>query len=119
MDWIADPAAWAGLGTLVALEIVLGIDNLIFLAILAGKLPPAQRDRARILGLSLALIMRLGLLASISWVMSLTTPIVSFWKFEISWRDLILIVGGLFLLVKATTEIHERLELQRPEHVGG
>src|SRR3954466_13324262 len=110
MDWIADPAAWVGLGTLVALEIVLGIDNLIFLAILAGKLPPEQCDRARIVGLSLALIMRLGLLASITWVMSLTAPIIEFWRLSISWRDLILIVGGAFLLIKATTEIHERRE---------
>lgn len=119
MEWLTDPTVWVGLVTLVVLEVVLGVDNLIFIAILAGKLPPAQRDRARILGLSLALIMRLGLLASITWVMSLTTPIVSFWRFEISWRDLILIVGGLFLLVKATTEIHERLEVQRPENAGG
>src|ERR1041384_6846033 len=118
MEWIGDPAAWVGLATLVALELVLGVDNLIFLAILASKLPPGQRDRARILGLSLALVMRLGLLASITWVMSLTQPVISFWKFEISWRDLILIAGGLFLLVKATTEIHERLEVPKPEHAG-
>src|SRR3954466_5387144 len=109
MDWIADPAAWVGLGTLVALEIVLGIDNLIFLAILADKLPPEQRDRARIIGLSLALVMRLGLLASITWVMSLTTPLIELWRFAISWRDLILIGGGGFLLIKATTEIHDRV----------
>jgi predicted tellurium resistance membrane protein TerC len=110
MEWISDPAAWLGLGTLVALEIVLGVDNLIFLAILADKLPPEKRDRARIIGLSLALVMRLALLASITWVMSLTTPIVDFWRFDISWRDLILISGGGFLLVKATTEIHERIQ---------
>lgn len=110
MEWISDPAAWVGLATLVALEVVLGVDNLIFLAILADKLPPAQRDRARIVGLSLALVMRLGLLASITWVMSLTAPIFQFWRFEISWRDLILIGGGGFLLVKATTEIHERVQ---------
>jgi predicted tellurium resistance membrane protein TerC len=110
MDWIADPTVWVGLATLVALEIVLGVDNLIFIAILADKLPPKERDRARIIGLSLALVMRLALLASISWVMSLTTAVFGFWRFEFSWRDLILIVGGLFLLVKATTEIHDRLE---------
>jgi predicted tellurium resistance membrane protein TerC len=110
MEWISDPAVWVGLLTLVVLEIVLGVDNLIFIAILADKLPPQQRDRARIVGLSLALVMRLGLLASITWVMSLTNPILSFWRFEISWRDVILIVGGVFLLIKATTEIHERLE---------
>jgi predicted tellurium resistance membrane protein TerC len=110
MEWIADPAVWVGLLTLVVLEIVLGVDNLIFIAILADKLPPQQRDRARVIGLSLALVMRLGLLASISWVMSLTAAVFGFWKFEFSWRDLILIVGGVFLLIKATTEIHERLE---------
>jgi predicted tellurium resistance membrane protein TerC len=110
MEWITDPTVWVGLATLVALEIVLGVDNLIFIAILAGKLPPKQRDRARLIGLSLALAMRLALLASITWVMSLTTPVFALWRFEISWRDLILIAGGLFLLIKATTEIHDRLE---------
>ncbi len=110
MEWIVDPTVWVGLLTLIVLEIVLGIDNLIFIAILADKLPPEQRDRARIIGLSLALIMRLGLLASITWVMSLTATVLAFWRFELSWRDLILIIGGVFLLIKATTEIHERLE---------
>jgi predicted tellurium resistance membrane protein TerC len=110
MEWISDPTIWVGLATLVALEIVLGVDNLIFIAILADKLPPRERDRARIAGLSLALLMRLGLLASITWVMSLTAPLFAFWRLELSWRDLILIVGGLFLLVKATTEIHDRVE---------
>src|SRR5687768_13543377 len=105
MEWLTDPTVWVGLVTLVLLEIVLGVDNLIFIAILADKLPPRQRERARIVGLSLALIMRLALLASITWVMSLTAPLLSFWKIEISWRDLILIAGGLFLLIKATTEI--------------
>ena len=117
MEWIADPTVWVGLLTLVALEIVLGVDNLIFIAILADKLPQTQRNRARIIGLSLALIMRLALLASITWVMSLTTPVFTLSRFEISWRDLILIAGGLFLLVKATTEIHGRLEPR--EHVPG
>jgi predicted tellurium resistance membrane protein TerC len=84
MEWISDPAAWVGLLTLVALEVVLGVDNLIFLAILADKLPPEQRDRARIIGLSLALVMRLGLLASITWVMSLTAPLLEFWRLSIS-----------------------------------
>jgi CBS domain containing-hemolysin-like protein len=116
VDWIADPTVWVGLATLVALEIVLGVDNLIFIAILSDKLPESQRRRARTIGLSLALFMRLALLASISWVMSLTAPLFSVWRFEISWRDLILICGGLFLLVKATTEIHERLEVQRPQY---
>jgi CBS domain containing-hemolysin-like protein len=112
MEWLADPTVWVGLATLVALEIVLGVDNLIFIAILAEKLPPAERDRARRTGLALALVMRLALLASISWVMSLTAPVFTLWPFEVSWRDLILIAGGLFLIVKATTEIHDRLEVQ-------
>jgi predicted tellurium resistance membrane protein TerC len=112
MEWITDPTIWVGLATLIALEIVLGVDNLIFIAIVADKLPPPQRDRARILGLSLALLMRLGLLGSISWMMSLKEPLFGIWRFEFSWRDLILIAGGLFLLIKATTEIHDRIEPQ-------
>jgi CBS domain containing-hemolysin-like protein len=116
VDWLADPTVWVGLATLVALEVVLGVDNLIFIAILSDKLPPAQRNRARMIGLSLALLMRLALLASISWVMSLTAPLFTLWRFSISWRDLILIAGGLFLLIKATTEIHDRLEVQQPQH---
>lgn len=110
LEWMSDPAAWAGLATLIVLEVVLGIDNLVFIAILADKLPPHQRDRARILGLSLALIMRLGLLASVSWIVTLTYPILTFGEMEISWRDVILIVGGAFLLFKGTSELHERLE---------
>jgi len=108
--WINDPTVWLGLGTLVALEIVLGIDNLIFIAILADKLPPHQRNHARIVGLSLALIMRLGLLAGISWIATLTTPLFTFLGSDISGRDLILLTGGLFLLFKGTMELHERLE---------
>ena len=114
MDWLTDPSIWAGLLTLVALEIVLGVDNLIFIAILSDRLPPEQRDRARVIGLSLALFMRLALLAGISWVMSLTAPLFALWRFALSWRDLILIAGGLFLLVKATTEIHDRIEVRPP-----
>jgi predicted tellurium resistance membrane protein TerC len=110
MEWLADPTTWLGLLTLVALEIVLGIDNLIFLAILAEKLPPEQRDRARVIGLVLALGMRLALLAAIGWVMSLTYPVIEIWVISLSWRDMILIGGGIFLLIKATTEIHERVE---------
>jgi predicted tellurium resistance membrane protein TerC/Mg2+/Co2+ transporter CorC len=118
MEWITDPTAWVGLVTLVALEIVLGVDNLIFLAILSDKLPPRERQRARVIGLSLALFMRLALLASISWVMSLTAPLFSVGRYELSWRDLILIAGGLFLLVKATSEIHDRLEVQHEQRHG-
>jgi integral membrane protein TerC family protein/von Willebrand factor type A domain-containing protein/putative peptidoglycan binding protein len=116
MEWVTDPAVWVGLLTLVVLEIILGIDNLIFIAILADKLPPYQRDRARIIGLSLALLIRLGLLASISWVMSLTALLFTVFALEISWRDLILVLGGVFLLIKATIEIHDRLEAGPHEH---
>lgn len=110
MEWLLDPNIWVGLLTLVVLEIVLGIDNLIFIAILADKLPPHQRDRARLIGLSLALVMRLGLLTIVSWLVTLTTPLFSIASFSFSGRDLILLLGGLFLLLKATSELHERLE---------
>ena len=110
MDWIADPSIWAGLVTLVVIELVLGIDNLVFIAILAEKLPPAQRNRARITGLVLAMLMRLLLLASISWLVTLTRPLFSVGEFSFSARDLIMLGGGLFLLFKATVELNERLE---------
>jgi len=110
MEWIADPSIWAGLLTLVVLELVLGIDNLVFIAILAEKLPPAERDRARVTGLVLAMLMRQLLLASISWLVTLTTPLFSVRGFSFSARDLIMLFGGLFLLFKATVELNERLE---------
>lgn len=110
MEWLFDPTIWAGLLTLVVLEIVLGIDNLIFIAILADKLPPHQRDKARLIGLSLAMLMRLGLLTIVSWLVTLTAPLFALGSFSFSGRDLILLGGGLFLLFKATTELHERLE---------
>ncbi|MFM9921983.1 TerC family protein [Variovorax sp. H27-G14] len=110
MELLTDPAAWVGLLTLVVLEIVLGIDNLIFIAILAEKLPPHQRDRARVIGLSLALFMRLALLSIVSWLVTLTTPLFSLFGQGFSGRDLILLLGGFFLLFKATSELHERLE---------
>ncbi len=110
MEWIADPTAWMGLLTLIVLEIVLGIDNLVFIAILADKLPPHQRDRARLIGLSLALLMRLGLLASMAWLVTLTSPLFEVWGQSFSGRDLIMLFGGVFLLFKATMELHERLE---------
>lgn len=110
MEFLTDPAIWIGLLTLVVLEIVLGIDNLVFIAILADKLPPHQRDRARLIGLSLALFMRLGLLFAISWMVTLTEPLFSIAQFSFSGRDLILLIGGLFLVFKATMELHERLE---------
>lgn len=109
-EWISDPAAWAGLATLIVLEIVLGIDNLVFIAILADKLPPHQREKARLIGLSLALGMRMVLLASVAWIVTLTAPIFTVIGNEISGRDLILLFGGLFLLFKGTMELHERLE---------
>lgn len=109
-EWIGDPTAWMGLATLVFLEIVLGIDNLVFIAILADKLPQQQRDKARYIGLGLALLMRIILLLSISWVMTLTKPLFTVASLEISGRDIILITGGLFLLFKGTMELHERLE---------
>jgi len=110
MEVLMDPSIWIGLATLVVLEIILGIDNLVFIAILADKLPPEQRDRARQIGLSLALLMRLGLLTAISWMVTLTQPLLTLGRMTFSGRDLILLVGGLFLVFKATVELHERLE---------
>lgn len=118
MEWLFDPSAWVGLFTLIVLEIVLGIDNLVFIAILVDKLPPKERDRARVLGLSLALIMRLMLLTLMSWMIKLTAPLFSFWGLELSGRDLILIGGGFFLLFKGTFELHERIE-GRTAHASG
>ena len=118
MEWIADPNIWVGFATLVVLEIVLGIDNLIFIAILAEKLPPEQRDRARVLGLSLALVMRVGLLTMISWIVSLTAPLFTLGSMDLSGRDLILLLGGLFLLFKATMELHERIEGRSAQRSG-
>jgi len=110
MEWLSDPQAWAALATLTALEIVLGIDNIIFISILVGRLPARLREKARILGLGLAMGTRLLLLASLTWVMTLTAPLFVTLGQEISGRDLILLGGGLFLLVKSTSEIHENLE---------
>jgi len=109
-EWIASPEAWIALGTLTALEIVLGIDNIIFISILVARLPDEQRDRARRLGIMLAMVTRLALLFSISWVMGLTEPWFTLFGEEISGRDLILILGGLFLLAKSTHEIHASVE---------
>jgi len=110
MEWLGDPQIWASFVTLAALEIVLGIDNLVFIALLAGRLPPAQRSRARRLGLSLALGTRLALLGSIFWLVHLTDPVFSLAGHGFSWRDLILIGGGGFLLFKGTREIHLRVD---------
>ena len=110
-EWIASPEAWVALATLVALEIVLGIDNIIFISILVGRLPEHQRNKARQIGLGLAMGARLVLLFSIVWVMGLVEPWFSVFGHEISGRDVILIVGGLFLLAKSTHEIHSSLEI--------
>jgi predicted tellurium resistance membrane protein TerC len=110
MEWVTDPNALLAFATLTILEIVLGIDNIIFITILAGKLPEAQRARARVLGLGLAMITRIGLLFSLTWLMSLTAPFFSVLEHPVSGRDLILILGGLFLLGKSTVEIHDKLE---------
>lgn len=109
-DWILLPEAWMALVTLTALEIVLGVDNIIFISILVGRLPPAQRDRARIQGLALAMLTRIALLLSLAWMMRLTTPLFTLLAQPISGRDLILIGGGLFLLWKSSQEIWEGLE---------
>jgi predicted tellurium resistance membrane protein TerC len=106
----ADPAAWAALATLVAMEVVLGIDNLIFISILTNKLPEGSRERARRIGISLALIMRLALLGTVAIIVQLTTPVFSLLGHGFSWRDLILIGGGLFLVWKATKEIHHSVD---------
>ena len=112
MEWLADPSIWIAFATLTVLELVLGIDNIVFISILAGKLPPEQQAKARYIGLSMALIMRVILLFSLSWVMGLTEPLFTLPVFNhpVSGRDLILIIGGLFLIAKSTHEIHGSLE---------
>src|ERR671912_168921 len=109
-EWMTSAEGWIALLTLTVLEIVLGIDNIVFISILAGKLPPELRERARKVGLSLAMIIRILLLLSITWVMRLTAPLFGVFGQEISGRDLILIIGGLFLIAKSTHEIHDKLE---------
>lgn len=108
--WLSDPTAWVALITLVVLEVVLGIDNLIFISILTNKLPPEQQVPARRLGIGAALVMRLVLLATISFIVQLTAPVFTLFGHGFSWRDLILIAGGLFLVWKATTEIHHTVD---------
>ena len=110
MEWIANPQIWIGLLTLTLLEIVLGIDNVVFISIVAGKLPAEQQDRARRAGLGLAMFMRILLLLSLTWIMGLTHPLVSIFGLDITGRALILIAGGLFLIAKSTREIHLKLE---------
>ncbi|MDQ3224904.1 MAG: TerC family protein, partial [Gemmatimonadota bacterium] len=115
MDWITSPEAWIALFTLTVLEIVLGIDNVVFISILAGKLPREQQPKARLIGLTLAMFMRIALLFSLSWIIGLTAPLFAVLGEEISGRDLVLILGGLFLLAKSTHEIHDRLEGEEGE----
>ena len=110
MEWLASPEAWIALATLTTLEIVLGVDNIIFISILVGRLPPKERQRARVIGLGLAMFTRIALLLSLAWMMRLTDPLFSLLGHEVSGRDLILLGGGLFLLAKAVTEIHNALE---------
>lgn len=107
---LADPTAWVALVTLVVMEVVLGIDNLVFISILTNKLPEAERDRARRLGIGLALVLRLGLLATVAWIVQLTEPLFELFDHGFSWKDLILIAGGLFLVWKATSEIHHNVD---------
>jgi len=110
MDWISDPQAWIALLTLTALEIVLGIDNIIFISILAGKLPKDEQKKGRQIGLIMAMVTRILLLFSLAWLTKLTTPIFHMFHHGVSGRDLILIIGGVFLLAKSTIEIHDKLE---------
>ena len=116
MTWIASPDTWIALVTLTVLEIVLGIDNIVFISILAGKLPAARQARARTLGLALAMLTRVALLLSLTWMMRLTSPLFAVFDHEISGRDLILMVGGVFLIWKSTHEIHQRLEGESDSH---
>jgi predicted tellurium resistance membrane protein TerC len=109
-DWVSDPEIWASLITLMALEIILGIDNLVFISILAGRLPVEQQSKARKVGLAMALVSRLLLLATLAWIVTLTEPFIQVGRFALSWRDLILVGGGLFLLYKATHEIGNEVE---------
>lgn len=110
MEWLADPQIWIAFATLTVLELVLGIDNVIFISILSGKLPAEQQSKARFIGLTLALVMRVILLFSLSWVIGLTAPLFAVFNQEVSGRDLVLLIGGLFLIAKSTHEIHGSLE---------
>jgi predicted tellurium resistance membrane protein TerC len=123
MDYLAalfsDPAAWAALVTLVVMEVVLGIDNLVFIAILSNKLPPADRTRTQRIGIGLALVMRLALLGTVAWITQLTQPALSLFDHAFSWRDLVLLSGGLFLVWKATKEIHHNVSHDEEEDSSG
>ena len=118
MDWLSDPQTWSALLTLTALEIILGIDNIIFISILSDRLPAEQRTRARTVGLLLAMLMRIAMLFSLGWMLGLTAPLFAVAGHAITGRDLILIAGGLFLIYKSTTEIHAKLEGEEHERDG-
>lgn len=115
IDWLFDPNIWASLVALTAMEIVLGIDNVVFISIIVARLQPPQRDRIRRIGLTLALLFRVVMLFMITWVIGLTTPVFTVIEQEVSWRDLILIAGGLFLIAKATREVHDSIETGEDE----
>src|SRR3954454_1607885 len=115
LELLADPNAWAALVTLTVLEIVLGIDNVVFISVLVARLPEEQAKRARQIGLGLALVFRLILLAALSWLIGLTQPVITPFHMEITWRDIILIGGGLFLIAKSTHEIHREVEASHGE----
>ena len=110
LEWLSSPEAWIALASLTAIEIVLGIDNVVFISVLVSKLPKEQADRARKIGLALALIFRIILLFFLSWLIGLTQPVVEYAGISLSWRDIVLVAGGLFLLVKATREVHAEVE---------
>lgn len=110
MDWLLRPEAWTALLALTAMEIVLGIDNLVFVSLIAGTLPPHQRQRGRLIGMSLAMVTRIALLVSIAWIARLTTPLTTVLGHEVSWRDIIMLGGGVFLLAKSTHELHHAVE---------
>jgi predicted tellurium resistance membrane protein TerC len=117
LDLLADPNVWIAFGTLTVMEIVLGIDNIVFISVLVSRLPKEQADRARKLGLALALIFRILLLLVISWIISLTQPVISAFGLDLSWKDLILIAGGVFLVYKATHEMHAAIEAPAEENI--
>src|SRR5665648_211029 len=119
IDWLSDPHVWASFITLSAMEVVLGIDNVVFISLMVSRMAPEQRLRARRIGLSLALIFRVIMLGGIAYIIHLTTPLFSIAGYDFSWRDLILIAGGLFLLVKGTREMHQDIEGEEEEESTG
>jgi predicted tellurium resistance membrane protein TerC len=116
LEWVTNPEAWFALASLTAIEIVLGIDNVVFISVLVSRLEPKARERARRIGLGLALIFRILLLFFLTWLIGLTEPVLELWGLELSWRDIVLIAGGLFLLTKATREVHAEIEGLEESH---